>query len=445
MAEILIADDEKNIREGLKRALKPYGHKIMLAADGKEALFLVETNPIELIIADIQMPRLSGFEMYKSLLKQKRELPVIFITGHGNVELAVEAMRMGAYDFLTKPLSLEKLELIIARALKVQTIEASNRALTIKVESFELERTLIGKSQAMQRLRETLKLLAPARGSVHIYGESGTGKELVCDALHRLADANMPLVKVNCAALSESVLESELFGHEKGAFTGADFLKIGRFEAAAGGMIFLDEVSELSHNIQVKLLRVLQEKQIERVGSTKPLTVKLRVISASNKPLLEEVAKKRFREDLYYRLNVLDVTVPPLRERRGDISRLAAHFFRKHLNEYASSAVKVTPQVYSVLEQYHWPGNVRELMNVTEKMVVMNQQHTLTVKDIPQQLRQQRTQVQQLKVPLGTMKLAEIERLVINETLSLCGGNKSKAAELLGIGRKKLHTKLSEL
>ena len=437
MSSILIVDDEKNIREGLKKVFQPSNYHIFLAANAREALDIIIKEKIDLAILDIQLPQMSGTELFHKINELEENLPVIFITGHGSVETAVAAMRNGAFDFLTKPINLEKLELVVAKALKISAIQEKQNALMLQVKSFEIEKLILGNSKPIKKLLTTIKLIARAKGNVYIYGESGTGKELVCDAIHHLANQKKPLVKVNCAALTPTLLESELFGHVKGAFTGADRDKVGRFEQANGGTIFIDEVSEIPLYTQVKLLRVIQEKQLERVGSGKVINIDIRIISASNKNLKAEVAAGRFREDLFYRLNVLDVIVPPLRERDGDIEFLGKHFFNYYLNENQKQAV-VSPKVYAAFNNYPWPGNIRELRNIVEKMVVFCQGEKIDLKNLPADIKKNSNFKEYYEIPLG-LSLAEMEKKIILETINFCDGNKSEAAKLLKIGRKKIY------
>ncbi|XP_060085882.1 regulatory protein AtoC-like [Ylistrum balloti] len=437
MATILIVDDEKNIREGLNQSLMSNGFKTLMANNGQDGLFMIMNESVDLAILDIQMPKTNGIDLFKKIITLEKDIPVIFITGHGSVELAVDAMRLGAYDFITKPINLEKLELIVQRALKQKNIEKENQTLIVKLNAYEMHKSIIGESKAIKHLTGVIERVAPSKANVYICGESGTGKELVCDAIHSISGRNQPLVKVNCAALSPTLLESELFGHVKGAFTGADSHKVGRFEQANHGILFLDEISEVPTNIQVKLLRVLQEKEIERVGSGQPIPLDIRIISASNKDLKKEVEKGNFREDFFYRLNVIDIYVPPLREREKDVILLASHFFKtfckankKHLD--------VTPQFFSALDNYHWPGNIRQLSNVIEKVVVLNQTGKVTIKDLPAEIKKDIKVKETIEITLG-QTLEEIEKKVIDETIRYCNGNKSEAAKVLGIGRKTLY------
>ncbi|MFC1504261.1 sigma-54-dependent transcriptional regulator [Spirochaetota bacterium] len=443
MACILIVDDEKNIREGLKKALATHGYKVLLAKDGKEGFSKFMKEQVDLVIADIKMPEMDGMELLEKIIAEVPNTPVLILTGHGTIENAVEAMRIGAYDFLTKPLNLDKLELIIERALKQKNIIAENKELSSKIREQEVFSKLIGKSREMKKLLEKVRLVAPAKSNVLIHGESGTGKELICDALHALSpQCEKPLIKVNCSALAPTLLESELFGHEKGAFTGAVEMKKGRFELAQGGAIFLDEIGELSKDLQVKLLRVIQEKQIERVGSAVQIPVDVRIIAATNKDIKKEVKEGKFREDLYYRLNVVSIHIPPLKDRRSDIDLIARHYFNYFEEENNKQIVSVSNSIYHALNNYDWPGNVRELRNAVERIVVLSKDGKITSKDLPKHMLDIEVSGEAIQIPFGA-SMQEAEEKIIRETIKYCKGNKSKAADMLHIGRKTLHTKVS--
>ena len=439
---ILIIDDEKNIREGLKKALSFYN--IFTAENGKDGYKIFLSEKIDLVITDLRMPETDGFELLDKILKEFPETPVIMLTGHGTIENAVDAMRRGAYDFLTKPFNLNKLELIIERALNQKKLINENRKLSAQIAEQQVFSKIIGSSREMKKIFEQIRLIAPAKSSVLLLGESGTGKELICNAIHELycRGKNLPLIKINISALSPTLLESELFGHEKGAFTGASEEKIGRFEAASQGTIFLDEIGELAKDLQVKLLRVIQEKQIERVGSSKTIPVDVRIIAATNKNLEEEVKKGNFREDLYYRLNVVTLTLPPLRERKSDIESIARYYFEK-FSEENNKNISVSSGVYNALGNYEWPGNVRELINIVERMVVMAAEERITPKELPAQFRKFDFHEEFIRIPYALpMKDAEIK--IIEDTIKYCRGNKTEAARILQIGRKTLHRRLDE-
>ena len=442
-ANLLICDDEVNIREGLKKSFSLQGYKVFLAADGKEALKLFLSEKIDLAILDIRMPRIDGLAVLKKMNNTNSAIPVIFMTGHGTVETAVEAMRLGAYDFMIKPLNLDRLDLIVERALEKHQLLDENRKLREKLSDFSLEKHIIGKSRAINKVIDRIRQVGQSKSNVLIFGESGTGKEVVCDAIHQIYKGDAPLIKVNCSALSSNLLESELFGYEKGAFTGANETKIGRIEAAEGGTLFLDEVSEISLEVQVKLLRVIQEKKIERVGSNKSVPVDFRLICASNKDLTLEIKEGRFREDFYFRLNVIDINLPPLRERRGDIEILAKYFFDYFSSENNISNLHITNQVYQSFNAYDWPGNIRQLKNVIEKMVVLSSNNKITQSSLPDEMKDFKNVNDILEIQIGE-SMDEIEKKVILQTIGYCRGNKTEAAKILGIGRKTLHRKINE-
>lgn len=440
---VLIVDDEKNIREGLGKALELDGHNILLAADGEEALDFVTNEDIDLIIADLKMPKVSGEELLRKVVASHPTVPVIILTGHGTIETAVKAMRDGAFDFLTKPVNLDRLSLLVKRALSNRELVLQHRALQEEVSKQRQFRNVIGQSTAMKRIFEVVQQVAPTKASVLITGESGVGKELIADAIHNLSNRNeKPFIKVHCAALSESLLESELFGHEKGAFTGAIARKRGRFELAHLGTIFLDEIGEIDQSVQIKILRVLQDKKFERVGGEQTLEVDARIVSATNKDLKEEISRGNFREDLYYRLNVVNIHIPPLRERKEDIPLLVSAFLKEFAQENEKPVEAIDPKARSALYNYSWPGNVRELRNCIESAVVMCKGNIITTDDLPPSVVGE-TDGNYIKIDLGA-SLADAEKEIIRSTLSLNKGNKSRTAEMLGIGRKTLHRKIAD-
>lgn len=440
---ILIIDDEKNIREGLGTSFELDGYEVRLAASGKEGLELISRGDIDLVITDLRMDGISGEEVLRRVTTDMPGIPVIVLTGHGSIDAAVDAMRNGAYDFLTKPLNLDQLSLIVKRALENRELSLKHQELAKQVEGSHTFDNMIGKSAEMQKVFAMISKAAPAKASVLITGESGCGKELVADAIHHLSPRkDNSFVKVHCAALSETLLESELFGHEKGAFTGADKLQKGRFELAHGGTIFLDEIGEINQSVQVKLLRVLQDKKFERVGGEQTIEVDVRVVAATNKNLEEEVAAGRFREDLYYRLNVIHINVPPLRERRDDIPLLVNFFLKEYNAENGKSITGITSQARAALYKYSWPGNIRQLRNCIESAVVMCGGNEITLADLPPTVGEAGADGE-ITIPIGTT-LDEAERIVISQTLAANKGNKSKAADVLNIGRKTLHRKLAE-
>ena len=440
---ILVVDDEKNIREGLAEALGAEGYRVVTAADGDEGLGLVEAGGVDLVITDLKMPRLSGGELLRRVAGRYPGLPVIVLTGHGTIEDAVQAMRSGAFDFLTKPVNLDHLSLLAKRALETRELARKNRELEDEIELQRRSSSILGSSGGMRKVMDLVRRVAPTRASVLVTGESGVGKELVADALHNLSPRrDGPLVKVHCAALAESLLESELFGHEKGAFTGAAARKRGRFELADGGTLFLDEIGEINQTVQIKILRVLQERRFERVGGEETVEVDVRIVAATNRDLAKEVAEGRFREDLYYRLNVVNIPVPPLRERRDDIPLLAMAFLREFAEENGKAVEGLDARARQALYAHSWPGNVRELRNCVESAVVMSRGSTIGLDDLPPSLRAGGGE-RDIRVPAGS-SLAQAEAILIRETLLAQGGNKSRTAESLGIGRKTLYQKIEE-
>ncbi|HTZ52280.1 MAG TPA: sigma-54 dependent transcriptional regulator [Spirochaetia bacterium] len=440
---ILVADDEKNIREGLREALALDGYEVLTAADGQEALEAVTRGDVDLLITDLKMPRLSGEELLKSVTAQSPTLPVIILTGHGTIESAVQAMHDGAYDFLTKPVNLDRLSLLVKRALASRELAEQNRVMQEELERRSGFASIIGRSNEMRQVFEIVRQVAPSRSSVLITGESGSGKEMIAEALHYNSPRkDKPFIKVHCAALTESLLESELFGHEKGAFTGAIARKRGRFELAHLGTLFLDEIGEINQNVQIKLLRVLEEKRFERVGGEETVEVDVRLIAATNRDLKEAISKGTFREDLYYRLNVVNIHIPPLRERKEDIPLLASAFLREFAQENAKPLEGIDAKARLAMYNYPWPGNVRQLRNSIESAVVLAKGTLITLDDLPPNLRGE-TGGDLLRLPVGA-SLADVEKEVIRSTLAREGGNKSRTAEILGIGRKTLHRKIEE-
>lgn len=443
---LLIVDDEKNIREGLGTSLEMDGYNIKLASNGEEALKILNSSEVDLIITDLKMPVMSGQELLLKVISSNPGMPVIILTGHGTIETAVNAMRDGAYDFLTKPVNLDRLTLLVKRALAGRELVIEHRALKDEVDRLRSKQKfsrIIGKSNGMKRVMEVVEQVAATKASVLITGESGVGKELIADAVHELSDRKeKPFIKVHCAALSESLLESELFGHEKGAFTGAISRKRGRFELANLGSIFLDEIGEIDQATQIKILRVLQEKTFERVGGEETVEVDTRIISATNRDLMAEIEKGNFREDLFYRLNVVKLHIPPLRDRKEDISLLASTFLRDFADENHRTIEGIEHKAMVALHNHDWPGNVRELRNCIESAVVMSKGESITMEDLPPSITSS-TDQNCIRICTGST-LAEAEKQVIIETLNTQSGNKSRTAEVLGIGRKTLHRKLTD-
>ncbi len=368
-ASILIVDDEEAICASLRSILEDEGYEVTVATNGAEALKVYGTDPPDLMILDIWMPEMDGLETLRRVKEFVPTAQVMMMSGHGSIETAVKAVKLGAYDYIEKPLSLENVTLRVKHALAQSRLEQENRTLRTKVQQkFEL----VGQCPAMRRLRQLIETAGPTNSRVLIGGENGTGKELVARAIHmQSARAEHPFVAVNCAAIPDTLIESELFGHEKGSFTGATSMKRGQFEQADGGTLFLDEIGDMSLNTQAKVLRALQEQQFTRVGGNKLMKVDVRVLAASNKDLEDEIRKGQFREDLYYRLNVVPIIVPPLRERREDIPELVRHFMKVHAEEQGLRIKEVSPEAMTVFQQYDWPGNIRELRNLIERLMIM--------------------------------------------------------------------------
>ncbi len=440
---VLIVDDEKNTREGLSRALRKT-YNVLLAEHGRQALEIMDREPVDVLLSDIRMPGMDGLTLVQRALAREPQPVCILLTAYGSIEMAVEAMKRGAYDFLTKPVNLDKVEILLKRALDSRSIEAENRQLHEQLDSkFGME-SLIGESAPMQQVFDMIRQVAAARATVLIEGESGTGKEMAAHAIHRLSPrAKGPMIALHCAALSESLLESELFGHEKGAFTGATERRRGRFEAADGGTLFLDEIGEITPAVQVKILRVLEERCFERVGGQETIDVDIRLIVATNRNLRQMVDEGKFREDLYYRLHVVSIRMPPLREHPEDIPLMCKHFLDQFNAENGTAITGFTPDALEVLTRYGWPGNVRELRNAVERMVVMAHGDKLSVRDVPPAIRDavpSRTD----KGASAALSLEHAERQMIVEALRATDGNRTEAAGRLGISRRTLHRKLNE-
>ncbi len=439
----LIVDDEKNTREGLKWALEREGLEIHTAADGEEALAFVRERHTDLVITDLKMPRMDGMELFHHLREEHPEVDVIILTGHGAVESAVEAMKGGALNYLIKPVNIEELRLQVERSLEQRRLREENERLRAEVDSRYGFEQIIGRSAAMMDIFQKVRQVAPTRASVLIEGETGSGKELIARAIHYQSPRRRkPFVAVNCGALAQTLLESELFGHEKGAFTSAIRAKPGRFEMAHQGTIFLDEISETSPEFQVKLLRVLQEQEFERVGGVKSVKVDIRVIAATNRNLEEETRAGRFREDLFWRLNVVKIHVPPLRERPEDIPLLIEHFLQVFNKEHGKQVV-ISPRAMALLTNYSWPGNVRQLRATVERLVILAQGREIAPRQLPEEIHREAEPSQVLKIRIGT-SLRDAEKDLIRATLAANNGNKALVARLLGLGRKTLYRKLEE-
>jgi len=447
-ANILIVDDDRGHLTSLRTVIRSWGYAVATAEDGLEAVEAVKESPVDLILMDVRMTAMSGIEALERIKNYNPSIPIIIMTAYSSVESAVEALKGGAYDYLIKPFDFDVLKLSIERACEHAGLKAENEDLRARLQEDFERPDIIGKSATMKALMDMLAMVAPSEATVMISGESGTGKELIAKSLHyNSARKAHPLVTVNCAALSESLLESELFGHEKGAFTGADRRREGRFMQADGGTIFLDEVGETSSRMQAKLLRVLQEKEIQRVGSEAVLQVDVRVVAATNRDLEEDVQAGRFREDLFYRLNVMHLTVPPLRDRQEDIPLLAQHFLEKYARRNRKTVKGFAPLAMDMLLKYDWPGNVRELENAIERAVILLSGEHTTEKQLPLRIVRQHPEhvtAADTVMPAtdGTRTLEDMEKEAIEATLAATDGNKSETARRLGISRKTLHNKL---
>lgn len=441
---ILVVDDEASLREALRKVLAKEGHAVLLAADGQEGLDLLRNKPVNVILLDLKMPGLAGLELLKAAKLLVPDVEVIVITGHGTVDEAVQAMKQGAYDFITKPFKRLTLVKAVEKALEKQGLSQKARLLQRRLDELDDRGQIVGISAAMGRVLALVEQVASSEATVMIQGESGTGKELVANLLHRLSPRrDRPFIKVNCAALPETLLESELFGYEKGAFTGALTRKAGRFELANRGAMFLDEIGDLSLTTQAKLLRVLQEGEFERLGGTQTLKVDVRLVTATNQDLRQSVREKKFREDLLYRLDVVTIVLPPLRERPEDIPLLAEHFLRRYSQKSQKKISGFSDEALASLLDYRWPGNVRELEHAIEHAVIFTGGPNVVIEDLPPAISGERKpRVERaLTIPLGT-PLEEVERRLIEETLQLVKGDKELAAKLLGIASRTIYRKL---
>ncbi len=446
---ILIVDDDMNTRDGLRRALRR-NYDVSLAESGESALAVLADGGIDVMLSDVRMPGMDGITLLQRAKANHPDLISILLTAYGNVELAVEAMKTGAYDFLMKPVNLDHLDLLLRRALRSRDVESENEQLHQQLDNkFGLE-NIIGNSAVMHELFDTIHHAAPTQATVLIEGKSGTGKELIAHAIHRLSTRSKgPFVAVHCAALSANLLESELFGHEKGAFTGAATQRKGRFEMADGGTLFLDEIGEIDATVQVKLLRVLEERRFERVGGSSEISVDIRLIAATNRDLKAMVEAGDFREDLYFRLDVVNIRLPSLSERIDDLPILCDHFIKEFSQKNGKQVDGITADAVNMLMAYSWPGNIRELRNTIEKMVVLSRSSRLTARDIPPNIRGDIKQDYGGGARSGVAvapdsSLAETEKAMILAAIRQHNGNRTKAAEALGISRRTLHRKLSQ-
>ncbi|UCD59008.1 MAG: sigma-54-dependent Fis family transcriptional regulator [Candidatus Hydrogenedentota bacterium] len=443
-ATILVVDDEKNTREALSKILHEDGYDVLAAADGYQAMDIVGRELPDLILADLKMPGMDGIELLSRTRLKGFDVPFVMMTAYGTVETAVEAMRKGAADYLTKPVNIEELEIQIRRILDHRRLLLETKELREQLRDKYKFKNIIGSSPQMQSIFKTVAQVAPSRATVLITGESGTGKELIASAIHQNGPrADKPYVKVSCSALSENLLESELFGHEKGAFTGALSTRQGRFEIAEGGTLFLDEIGEISPSTQVKLLGFLQDRKFERVGGNKTFEVDVRLIAATNKDLEKCIAEGTFRQDLFYRLNVITIKVPPLREKSSDVPLLVEHFAEKYAKENQKQIEGVSPDALAALIAYDWPGNVRELENVVERAVVMCNERTIGRHYFPVVTGTEEREAQGIP-PIPGSSLEEIEKYAIKKTLEAVGGNRTRAAEILRVSLRKIQYKLKE-
>jgi len=439
---VLVVDDEAPQVEILRLILEAEGYEVTSASTGRGALAVLRREPASIVLTDLRMPDISGLALLEQILRERPTACVVMITAHGSIDSAVEAMRKGAFDYLTKPLDRDVLLLAVSRAAERARLVEENERLRDELRGrFGLD-NVVGEHGAMQAVFRVVRKVAASTSTVVIYGESGTGKELVARALHTAGDRHdRPFVAVNVAALPETILEAELFGYEKGAFTGADARKIGLFEQASGGTLFLDEVGELKRDLQVKLLRVLQEREILRVGGTEPVAVDVRVVAATNRNLEREMREGRFREDLFYRLNVIPITLPPLRERRTDIPLLVDHFLRKYGGR--GRPAEIAPGALEALVAYDWPGNVRELESVVERTLLLTEGSRVEAEDLPLPARAGSSAAPlPIDIPDGGLDLEDLERRLILRAVDKAGGNTSQAARLLGLSRRTLQYRL---
>ena len=442
-SRVLIADDEKNMRWVLRQALEGEGHEVAEAVDGKEALAAVADQEPDVMILDHKMPAPDGMEVLRRIRARDQQFPIIMLTAHGNVQTAVEAMKAGASEYLTKPFDLEELKISIEKALRVRELAAEVERLREEIDRDWDVQGIVAADSKMLDVLETMGKVAPTTATVMVYGESGTGKELVARALHRLSPrASKPFISISAGALPETLLESELFGFEKGAFTGAVTAKPGRFEMANGGTLFLDEVGDISPAVQVKLLRVLQERTFERLGGTRSIEVDVRVVSATNRDLQQLIADGTFREDLYYRLNVVPLTIPPLRKRAADIPMLVVHF----LDKLGAGDRTISPRAMDALVNYQWPGNVRELENTMERVVILSHGDTIQAEDLPAEVRANvnvcNAGSRCFLLPEGGLDLEEVELDLVRQALERSGGGVPQAAKLLGLTSKTLEARM---
>lgn len=442
-SNLLIVDDEQYTREGLELALEDK-FEIFLASNPEEAINVMEAESLEVILTDLKMGDQSGMTVIDHAIALKNQPICIMMTAYGEVDVAVEAMKRGAFDFLTKPVNLEKLDLLIKRGLDSKNLKKENKELHQRLDKKFSFQGILGKSQALEQVLDKVKLVGPSKATVLLTGDTGTGKELIAQSIHQNSDRlRGPFVPVHCAALPANLLESELFGHEKGAFTGASERRIGRFESAHRGTLFLDEIGEIDSSTQVKLLRFLETKSIERLGSLNTIEIDTRLVCATNKNLLEMIEKGEFREDLYYRLNVVSIELPPLRERGDDITLLLDHFLSQFSNDNNFPLPQLDSEALSVLSNYSWPGNIRELRNFCENLVVLNRGGKITQYDLDPRFFSESSEMSNSSPgPNSSLSVEENEKRILRNALIKAGGNRTKAAELMGVSRRTLHRKL---
>ncbi|MBW2308748.1 MAG: sigma-54-dependent Fis family transcriptional regulator [Deltaproteobacteria bacterium] len=442
--KILIVDDEKHTRQGLSELLGGGGYQVITAANGYQAWELVLQESPDVVLADLKMPGMDGLQLLRKIKEFNSETPVIVITAHGTVKTAIEALKLGAEDYLMKPVNIEEMEILVRRTIEKSRLIQEAKSLRHQLQERYRFANLIGNRRQMQEIIKTIKEVADSRASILIQGESGTGKELVAKAIHYFSPRReKPFVTVSCAVLAETLLESEIFGHVRGAFTGAISTRKGRFEMAHMGTIFFDEIGEISPSTQVKLLRFLQEHEFERVGSNETIRVDVRVIAATNKDLKQAVIQGTFREDLFYRLNVIPFNIPPLSERKSDIPLFVQHFINKFAAENNKSMVNISPEALDILKSYHWPGNIRELENAVERAVVMMRNNTITPDVLPplESASQTKEMKSTITIPPG-LTMRELEKAAILQSMELANGSTSRAAQMLGISVRKIQYKL---
>ncbi len=436
---ILVVDDDRSALESLAEVLQNEGYAVRQAKSGTDALEILGSETPDLVLTDLRMRQVDGMKVLETVRSTQPEILLIVMTAFASMETAIEAIRRGAYDYISKPFKLDHVRLVVRRALEQATLRQENRQLRSAIEERQTETGIIGRSPEMVEVYKLIARVAPLPTTVLIQGESGTGKEMVARLIHKTSDRPGPFKAINCGALTETLLESELFGYVKGAFTGATTNKVGLFEAAHGGTVFLDEISNTTPALQMKLLRVLEEREVLRVGSTEPIHVDVRIIAATNQPLEELVRTHAFREDLFYRLKIVTIDLPPLRQRRGDIPLLLDHFVRRYAAA-SSKTIAIHESVYSMLSQYDWPGNVRELENAVERAIALNSSGVLTPEDFPEEIRQGPISASPMVVdPRSFPTLAEKEKEYILEVLKATGQNASRAAEILDIDRRTLY------